>query len=137
VLAILLLLGLVASFVPAARWWVIGTVRGEAFFEHRPTSYWAQQLDDWIYQEEARKTLIAGGEKAAPVLLQMLGWKDRPCPTHLVTDILIDAHLVRTVKPQLLEIIRDRDNPNRDWLWHVVLNVDPKAADEAMFGANP
>src|SRR5436305_421141 len=32
--------------VPAWRWGVVGLVRGESFFQGRPTSYWAQVLRD-------------------------------------------------------------------------------------------
>jgi hypothetical protein len=48
-LALVLLLFVAASFMlPAVRWRVIGWVKGEAFYEGRPTSYWANEIDEWL-----------------------------------------------------------------------------------------
>src|SRR5262245_34959437 len=45
----LLLLQLVAALValPAVHWRVIGCVKQEAFYQGRPTSYWAGELQQW------------------------------------------------------------------------------------------
>src|SRR2546425_683178 len=46
-LGILLILSLGASsFHPAVHWRLIGFVKGEAFFQGRPTSYWRCELQD-------------------------------------------------------------------------------------------
>jgi HEAT repeat protein len=45
-LGLVLLLFVAASFLlPAVRWRVIGWVKGEAFYEGRPTSYWSKEIE--------------------------------------------------------------------------------------------
>jgi hypothetical protein len=43
-LGLLLLLGSLA-LVPSVRWRVVGWVRGEAFYQGRPTTYWRRQVE--------------------------------------------------------------------------------------------
>lgn len=44
----LLLVGLAGVCLhPAVRWRVVGWYRGEAFYQGRPTSYWAEQFANW------------------------------------------------------------------------------------------
>ena len=45
-LTLLLLVG-GAFLLPMVRWPVIGWVRGEAFYEGRPTSYWRRECQRW------------------------------------------------------------------------------------------
>jgi HEAT repeat protein len=43
------LLFVAASFLlPAVHWRVIGWVKGEAFYDGRPTSYWSQAISNWL-----------------------------------------------------------------------------------------
>ncbi len=129
-----LILGVAAGMFPAIPWWVVGTVQGEAFFQNRPTSYWEHQLhSDPSQQWEAHQALVSGRERAVPVLVQMLQRKDRACWT-VVTDTLYDTTAAKSAQPELLDIIRDPDNPNREMVWLMMKKVDPPAADEAMFG---
>jgi hypothetical protein len=128
----LLVIGVVAVCVPSFQWWVLGTARGEYFFQGYPTSYWQGELDNLVTQNEARQALVSGGEKAVPVLVQMLERRDRPCGP-VVANILFDTRAAKTATLQLLNIIRDSDHPNHRLVWSLVKKYDPKAADDAMF----
>src|SRR5260370_165684 len=71
VLLLVVLAGVAAWFEPTSV--VRGKVRGEAFFDKRPTSYWQRRLesDNPIDQDEAPRRLTKGGTAAAPVLLEL------------------------------------------------------------------
>lgn len=55
-----------------------GTVRGEPFFEQRPSSYWLRRLrsDDPGTRDEAWRRLHDGGTAAVPLLAELL--RERP-----------------------------------------------------------
>ena len=133
---VLLLLVVVAACVPSIPWWVVGTVRGDRFFRGRPTTYWQEELSMPDTMEEVRQALVSGREQAVPVLVQMLQRKDHVCDP-IITDILFDTKAAKTAAPELLAIIRDEDNPNRDLVWLLMKKIDPKAADDAMFENRP
>src|SRR5262249_19480472 len=42
---VLLLLAVGVFMVPSARWSLYGWVRGEAFYQNRPTSWWAEEIE--------------------------------------------------------------------------------------------
>ena len=52
-LVILLLVLAGVSLHPAVYWRVIGWSRGEAFYQGRPTSYWAEQFRNWPGPEDS------------------------------------------------------------------------------------
>jgi HEAT repeat protein len=77
----LILAGLSVFYVvPAINYWVKGSWNGEAFFQHRPTSFWAaafKQDPSIGAQGDVGKKLREGGTAAVPVLLDLLKDKDK------------------------------------------------------------
>src|SRR5688572_28446516 len=52
---------------------IVGTLLGDAFFQSRPTRYWARALRaDPASQSDAQLRLEQGGPEAVPVLTSML-----------------------------------------------------------------
>ncbi|OAI53187.1 hypothetical protein AYO44_16200 [Planctomycetaceae bacterium SCGC AG-212-F19] len=49
----LTLFGAASFMLPAVHWRVIGWVKGEAFYQGRPTSYWAKEIEE-SYQDEPK-----------------------------------------------------------------------------------
>jgi HEAT repeat protein len=78
-LAIALLLVLAAIFLDPNRL-VWGWLRGEAFFDGRPTTYWLKAMmnPDSAIQATSRQRLQEGGKAAVPVLLALLEENDGP-----------------------------------------------------------
>jgi len=60
-LLLVLLIGTALLVFPASRWRIIGWLRGESFYQARPTSYWSGELSQWGkqwngYQEDQDPT---------------------------------------------------------------------------------
>lgn len=100
VLIVALLVGGALFLLPSVRWPVYGWIKGEAFYEGRPTSYWrleALKLIDW--QEEQ-----ATGRTRQP------SWVDRLLPTDgpfLFANEVLEGDAA--FQPVLTEMLKDQD----------------------------
>jgi hypothetical protein len=100
VLVLLLVVG-VSFLLPSVHWRVIGWVKGEAFYQDRPTSYWrreALKLSDWQGEQ------ISGQKPREPSWVEKLLPPDGPFLfANKVSEG--DAALV----PVLTEMLTDED----------------------------
>ena len=63
---------------------VLGKLRGDAFFQARPTRYWAWALQaDPAKQADAQTKLEQGGRESVPVLIGLLGDYSAPADAEL------------------------------------------------------
>jgi HEAT repeat protein len=105
VLALLLLVG-AAALWPPVRWRVIGWVRGEAFYDGKPTSFWRSEIQGYA-------ALLEG--EPAPVFYQLKEWAGWQAAdgTDIVPALLIvdDPATI----PVLMELMQDPDPQVRYW----------------------
>jgi len=126
VFVLLLLTGLL--LVPQVRWPVYGWVRGEAFYQGMPTSWWNHEVRriDWD------RIVIS----PAPILAQnsVPAWMPEPIkwlwdPPMYGLDLVLAPS--REAIPVLAELMRDEDNTVRRRASLALQLIDPEAAAKA------
>ncbi len=118
-LALLLLVGIALSF-PAVHWRLIGWPRGEAFFQGRPTMYWARELrKTYDYYNYARQVFHSSGYSQPSRLsdfLQLL-WDEPAFDGNLREMDLVSAE---DSIPVLIELTDDDDEVIRELAWLII-----------------
>jgi hypothetical protein len=154
-LALLLLVA--ASFLlPAVHWRLIGWVRGEAFYQGRPTSYWRSECqcwrwnppctgpgywcrfrsDDrysWIekYLPVPKMALLQGDPGALPVLLELLDVDEAAHEVLTVSALHNLGPAARPAVPRLMDLVQRRGKIEGH-IYQALLAMDSQAAVEAM-----
>src|SRR5437870_9774923 len=124
---------------PAAIYVPLGMIRHEAFFEGKPTSYWARAfkkepfLGQALATGDTGRTLREGGAAAVPVLCEIVKSPD----PDLRMDALVGLSLIGAeAKPAgsvLAEAVMREEQPGRFMLAGETLGkLDPAAATEAL-----
>jgi hypothetical protein len=122
----LTLLLVAASFLlPAVHWRVIGWVRGEAFYQGRPTSYWKREI---LRYDEAIRGLFDGNRFNTPPPLWIDTLKSRleidPFKRPEILEGTSDA------VPVMVELVKD-DEQGLFWAADALKHLDPQAAIKA------
>jgi hypothetical protein len=115
---------LVALLVlPAVHWRVIGWVNGEAFYQGRPTSWWARELQriDWL---SLLSSQAPPDPKPAwvPEVARPL-WDDP-----MLGVGLLDPHPPHEAVPVLLGLLQHDDDKVRRVAAEVLRQIDPEEA---------
>jgi HEAT repeat protein len=104
----------VALAVPKSHFAIMGWLRGEAFYLSHPTSYWSGALrkDPLIgAQGDVGKTLREGGDKAVPVLCELLGDKDKYVREQAQLALSIIDWDPRIAAPAMVATLRSAKEP--------------------------
>jgi hypothetical protein len=97
----LLLLAIFSLVVfPVSRWRIIGWVKGEAFYEGWPTSYWAHELQQWGHPSYAIISSATVISRSGPF------WCRQPSAWERLWKQVQPAPMTRSSQPPLVE---DRD----------------------------
>lgn len=121
--------------MPSCRYGVLGLVRGESFYQGRPTSYWRGVVKDWtvprpcspqgpppttllhkvrafLVEPFAEKVVIPPGEDqpdALPVLIELLSDEDAAVRSYAVTTIEGIGPSAKAAVPRLILLLEDED----------------------------
>jgi hypothetical protein len=135
-LMLVMLLLVTGSFLlPAVHWRVIGWIKGEAFYEGRPTSYWAHEMQQWGPPCYAVSTM--GGAityRSDPFWFPQPSWWDQlreqlggPPPVAISSQpLLVDAR-DPTAIPVLIELLEHPDNDIRLIAVYALGQIGPDA----------
>jgi len=130
-LGISIALVLVAVLILVAIRQIGGTLRGEASFQGRPTSYWRQ-----VIRERMRLRSIPPSDpfynpqpEAVPVLLELLREDDVPFRREVLTLLRDIGPRAKAAVPAVTEQLRDP--AVREWAGEALQEIDPKAAARA------
>src|SRR5262249_40423050 len=96
--------------LPSARWRIVGWVRGERFYEGRPTSFWREDGKDVAEFERSIARSLLSRPPRAPPSPWWQEWRDRlhQClPSDQTWVLLLKAD--ETALPVLLELADDPD----------------------------
>jgi HEAT repeat protein len=138
----LVIVAAVAALVfafPAIVYMPLGLLRGEAFFDGKPTNYWAR----WLKQErflghappagDAGKTLREGGEAAVPVLRDMAKDPDDDLRSEALLALSMMGPAAKAATPELQATLKTETNSTRFLRAAAALaKVDPAAAATAL-----
>lgn len=117
ILAVALVLGGLALllYFPRVQLVLVGFLRGEAFYNGRPTSYWVSALKkeptflgQSLPQGDIGKMLREGGPDAIPVLVQMLGDEENAVTQEALLALTLMDPDPALVKPALEQILQTR-----------------------------
>ena len=102
----------IVLLVPASRWWVLGTWRGEPFQDGRPLSYWMMQLEEGAGEDKIRavQALDKMGRHAVPAvpaLARLLVDRDFITSTFRDARAKEDRQLVASVQREIRAIDPD------------------------------
>jgi hypothetical protein len=125
-LVLLLLLG-AAFLAPAVRWPVIGWVRGEAFYDGMPASYWRSQIKEYRECVFPMGSMI--GEVPPRTLLNQLRESLGMEPTYLSQPAVMMAG--DDAVPVLLALCNDEDRTVRYIAIQALERIDREAATKA------
>jgi hypothetical protein len=160
---LLLILPLLSGLLllPQVRWPVYGWLRGEAFYQGMPTSYWREECRHWLPREirisatpqvewnrqssEFEKwrdsflhlpknetfPLITGDPQCLPVLIELLQFEDKQLSRIVLYALERIGSGAVAVVPILAQRIRE-DDPLDLWVAHALWSIDPKAARKAV-----
>jgi HEAT repeat protein len=140
--------------VPASRWTLIGWIRGESFYQGRPTSYWSQQIRAYQHRvppssiDRLMATLgLSAPNHREPPLEAMLGQEPDPAAVPVLTELLGDPddqvryHAANTLShcgpkagaavPALVKMLRDPNIYDRRNAAKTLAHIGP-AAKEAV-----
>src|SRR5688572_20125753 len=109
--------GFAAALLLDPNYTLLGRLKGERFYDEKPTTYWSRALksDDPTVQAEAPRKLKQGGAAAVPVLVELLSgergsdWasaKVRWMAAEILGEIGPDA---RSAAPALIQALKDND----------------------------
>jgi HEAT repeat protein len=138
-LAIAVVVAAVVFLFPAVVYTPLGLLRGEAFFDGRPTNYWAR----WLKQErflghappagDAGKALREGGEAAVPVLCDIAKGPDEELRSEALRALSMMGPAARAAAPDLQATLKTETNSTRFLLAADALaQADPSAAATAL-----
>jgi HEAT repeat protein len=140
IVILLIVTGLAAAWrFPASIYVPMGVLRREAFYDGKPTSYWARAfkkepfLGQALPAGDTGKTLREGGAAAVPVLCEILKSPD----PDLRMDALLGLSLIGTdakpAEPALAEAVMQEKQPSRFVLAGQTLGkLDPEAAADTL-----
>jgi hypothetical protein len=118
----LLLLAIATLTLPAVHWRAIGWYRGEAFFQGRPTSWWAQQVQrEDMYLPPVLNYIVTGWRPAAPPQPWWRHWAAAPTSSFPASDALLSG-----VDPDALPVLLE-----------LLGNESPKVRLLAVYGLKP
>jgi hypothetical protein len=112
---------LLVALLPAVHWRLIGWVKGEAFYQGRPTSWWSREVDNltkpsWIDQylgranrDEAELALVTRDREAIPVLIELLHDSSRDVRLFAVEGLFYFGHEAKSAVGPLLQLWYDED----------------------------
>src|SRR5713226_2969808 len=127
-LGIVLVLGLGAMLISPLRYALIGLVKHERFYQHRPTSYWLKLLkdDDARYRQWAARTLGDLGPEpgVVPALIEAL--QDKDSEVHRLAAISLGAigPAAKQAVGALSEALRNADDETRPFIDEALTKID-------------
>jgi hypothetical protein len=125
---LLLLLVLAVVVFPASRWRIIGWVKGEAFYDGRPTSYWSERIKARHVRHDERSKLILA--KANNTYSWTRLWSDL---TGRDTEDLSDPLCTQesaypfadtAAVPVMIELLGDPESQVRIYTCHALVTVE-------------
>jgi HEAT repeat protein len=140
-LGIVLVLGLGAMLISPLRYALVGLVKHERFYQHRPASYWLKLLrdDDARYRQWAARTLGDLGPEpgVVPALIEAL--KDKDAEVHRLAAISLGTigPAAKQAVSALSEALRNGDDERRQFIHEALAKIDPEAQAKASVMADP
>jgi hypothetical protein len=112
---------------PAGRYGLVGLLRNEPFYDHRPASYWKDQMRAWIANESkpppavtawlprlagtdsgpSRPRVLDGGKEAVPVLIELVEEEDVWVRTLAIRSLARIGPEAREAVPALITVLGD------------------------------
>jgi hypothetical protein len=148
----------VVLLVPGVRWRVLGVLRGEAFYQGRPTSYWRNEYVEWVEHGPRPGTLnhlptptlfdqlksllprplprlpfsvLSQDPKALPVLIELLTAEDPDVRMFTAYSLKRMGSPARVALPHLTPLLHDENGGTRQNAADAVVQV---ATDGDMAG---
>jgi HEAT repeat protein len=129
----------VAWLFPATLYVSLGTLRREAFFDGKPTSYWVRAVKHERFLGHAPpggdigKALRGGGAAAVPVLRAMTTDPDESVRSEALRVLTFLGPDAKAATPELSATMKEEDNGGRFMLASEALaHADPAAAAETL-----
>jgi len=140
-LGIVLVLGLGAMLISPLRYALVGLVKHERFYQHRPTSYWLKLLRDGDarYRQWAARTLGDLGPEpgVVPALIEALNDKDLEVHRAVLQSLRTIGPAAKQAVPALREALNHTDVETRELIGAALTRIDPNAAANAGAGGEP
>jgi HEAT repeat protein len=132
-------LALVLAF-PRTRFWLHGRLRGEAFYQGRPTSYWISALNKEPFlgspPRDVGKALAGGGRAAVPVLAEMLRQSDHRVHQQALLTLTVIGSEAEEARPALEEFLgTEADRTCLDMAMRLLVRMERRAAVDAVVQA--
>jgi HEAT repeat protein len=139
IVLVIVILVAVAWIFPTTIYWLVGSLRGEATFDGKPTDYWVHALNQEGFlghkppAGDAGKTLKEGGAAAVPVLSEIARGPDDNLRQQALNALSLMGPDAKGAKPVLQETIKNEKDRSRFLFASKALcNSDPAAAAEAL-----
>ena len=134
-LALVIMLGLGSMLISPLRYALLGFLKQERFYRHRPTSYWLKILQDGDvrYRRWAASALGHVGDRpgVVPALTEALKDKDSEVHCLAATSLGTIGPPAEEAVPALTEAQKNADDEMRQLIDEALSKICPKAVTEA------